>query len=95
MSYKSRHFHHAAGGRDFLLGAFAELMSSHLQLLGEISVAENLNPAFHAVDEPRLQELLRIYRRTVLKSFQLADIDNFAPHGKFFIAKTAFGKPSK
>ena len=62
----------AAAIDDLLLGALAELVRGHLELLGQLAVAEDLDLAGAAKDQAGLRELLDADLRPVLEPLQLA-----------------------
>lgn len=70
-------------------------MSNNLQLLREVTLAENLDPAACAANQAGVGQLLDPNARTIFKPLQLPNIDYLTPYGETAIAETAFWQPTK
>jgi hypothetical protein len=91
----SNHHRCTAGSGNLLFGTLAESVSGNLQLLCQVSLAENLDFASGAANQTGVRQLLDTDIGAILKPLQLPDIDYFAPYGESAIAKTPFGQPAK
>jgi hypothetical protein len=82
----------AAAADNLLLGGLAEFVGCHLESLGQLAVAEDLDPAGGTPDQACLRELLHPNLGPILESLQLCHVHYFKTGGKVLVIEPAFGQ---
>jgi hypothetical protein len=70
-------------------------VGGHLQLLGQLTIAKNLDFTVQVANQTGVRQLLEAHLGAIIESLKLRHIYNFAPFCEVEIAEASLGQPTK